>query len=153
MIPEQDHGTRQLLEEKAAILKCLHAVKTAQQSAANTSHSILMMNDILPRNAKLLEKLLRMWGDCPDQTREMLSPGPIQFTELSKRSENYEDIKLPHLYFGFTCDMYICCLEKGQTQQDSNLITAWNAAQLSIHITNKFVVLSNIVTLLQSNPS
>ncbi|CAG5181736.1 uncharacterized protein ALTATR162_LOCUS9809 [Alternaria atra] len=66
----------------------------------------------------------------------MLSPAPIQFTELSKRSGNYEDIKFRHLYFGFTCDMYICCPQKGQTLQDSNLITAWNAVQLSTHITN-----------------
>jgi hypothetical protein len=97
-VSEQDMEKRQLLEERAAILRCFEVVKAGQKHVENltTLHNITdagsaapyshtsddlpgasTIESILGFTAERLEHLLHIWEDCPGQTRELFAPGVL----------------------------------------------------------------------------
>jgi hypothetical protein len=157
-VSEHDTEKRQLLEERAAILDCFKVTEDTQKkvadyttlhnitnggSAAPHSHTsddlprMYTMESILEFTAKRLENLLHVWEGCPGQTREMLAPGVPQLKEMSTKAVEYKGIRYTCLFFGIMCDAYICMLKQGGSPGSSTLLTAWNGAQLSIHVVNE----------------
>jgi hypothetical protein len=135
-VPNHDCEKTQPLGKRAGILECLDTAKAIQESHA--SLGLCTLKDLFIFSADTLDCLLEMWMDCPSSTREMLTPGSLQFKEISKTATMYEGMKLPLFHFFFTCESYVCALEEEESivGSGSALITAWNGLQFLIHVIN-----------------
>ncbi|KAL1792272.1 hypothetical protein ACET3X_010023 [Alternaria dauci] len=97
------------------------------------------MDERLRYNSEKLQKLLQLWKDCPIQIHSILSPGIARFFELSKKAAKYEGVRYPQIFLEYLCDASILALQRGEALSDwseSSLLTAWDAAQLSISLTD-----------------